>query len=189
MSESNYIRLMLTFTVAVLLSTVLAIFLIDKDKQEVNIDSKVSASLPEPSYYNINTLALKREWCSLVEACRVLAEVGYYEARGQSDMGAIATMFVVMNRVDSGGIFRNQKDIQAVVYKKYQFSYLLDGSMGKAIDYKQLDRMLVLAYDVLHRNVEDVTNGSRYYHADYVAPKWAEHYEYVVTIGNHIFYK
>lgn len=189
MSESNYIKAMWIFTVVVLLSTVLAIFLINKDKQEVNINKKVSVSHSEPSYYNINTLALKRQWCSLVEPCRVLAEVGYYESRGESDMGVVAVMQVVMNRVDSGGVFRNQNDIKSVVYKKHQFSYLLDGSMNNPMDYKQMDRMLVLAYDVMHRNVEDVTRGSTHYHANYVTPRWNKHYKYVTTIGNHIFYK
>ena len=189
MGESNYIKLMWGFTVAVLLSAVLAIFLIDTNKQEVNIDTKGSVRLPEPSFYNIDTLALKRDWCSRVQPCRTLAEVGYYEARGETDMGAIATMQVVMNRVDNGGEFRKQKDIQAVVQKRHQFSYLLDGSMDNPVNYKQMERMLVLAYDVMHRNVEDVTNGSLFYHNHYVAPQWSEHYEYIVTIGNHIFYK
>ena len=98
-------------------------------------------------------------------------------------------MYVVMNRVESGGIFRNQNDIKTVVNKKHQFSYLLDGSMRKAIDYKQMERMLVLAYDVMHNNVGDVTDGSLFYHNHYVTPAWSDHYEYMVTIGNHIFYK
>ena len=189
MSEPKYIKVMWVFTVVVLLTTVLWIFLINKNKQDTNIAANGSTRLPEPFYYNIDTLALKREWCRLVQPCRVLAEVGYYESRGEPDIGAIATMFVVMNRVASGGEFRNQNDIKTVVNKKHQFSYVLDGSMNRPVNCDQMDRMLVLAYDVMHNNVEDVTNGSLYYHSDYVNPRWASYYEYVVTIGGHIFYK
>ena len=56
-------------------------------------------------------------------------------------------------------------------------------------DKEQLNRMMVLAYDVLHNNVGDVTSGALYYHANYVDPYWSKHYEYVITIGNHLFYK
>lgn len=187
--ESNYINAMWGITIVILLTTILGIFLINTNKQDTNIVTKGSTKIPEPYYYNIDTLALKRDWCGRVSHCRVLAEVGYYEARGETDIGAIAVMQVVMNRVEGGGIFRNQNDIQVVVNKKHQFSFKLDGSMDKPIDYKQMDRMLVLAHDVLHRNIGDVTNESLYYHANYVNPRWASYYEYAVTIGNHIFYK
>ena len=189
MSESNYIKVMWGFTVVVLLCTILAIASINKNKQTTNINAKGSVSLSKPSYYNIDTLALKKSWCRHVRPCRTLAEVGYYEARSEDDMGAVAVMQVVMNRVDSGGEFRKQNDIKTVVYRKHQFSYLLDGSRDKPVNYKQLERMLVLAYDVMHGNVGDVTNGSLFYHANYITPTWSEHYKYVVTIGNHIFYK
>lgn len=104
-------------------------------------------------------------------------------------MGVVATMYVVMNRVRSEGVFRNQNDINSVVYKKHQFSYVLDGSRSRPVNYKQMERMYVLAYDVMHKNVQDVTNESLYYHANYVNPKWKNHYEYTVSIGGHIFYK
>jgi len=182
-------KLMWGITVVILLTTILAILLINNKQQDVNIVTKGSTSLSEPSYYSIDTITPKRDWCSRVASCRLLAEVGYYEARGQSDMGVVATMYVVMNRVASDGEFRKQNDIKTVVYKKHQFSYLLDGSMDKPVNYDQMDRMLVLAHDVLHRNIGDVTNGAMYYHANYVSPRWSKHYEYIVTIGDHIFYK
>lgn len=187
--ETNYIKVMWRITVLILLTTLLGIFLINKDQQYTNINAKGSLKPPEPSYFNIDTITPKRQWCSRVDSCRTLAEVGYYEARGETDMGAVATMYVVMNRVESGGEFRSQNNIKAVVYKKHQFSYLLDGSRNRPVNYKQLERMYVLAYDVIHRDIEDVTNGSLYYHASYVSPKWKNHYEYTVSIGRHIFYK
>lgn len=190
MKESNYIKEMRWWVAVVILSTtVLGILSINTKKQQTNTNAKVSVSHSKPSYYNIDTLAWKRDWCSHVDSCRTLAEVGYYEARGETDMGAIATMQVVMNRVDSGGEFRKQNDIKTVVYKRHQFSYVLDGSMKKPVNYKQMERMLILAYDVLHRNIGDVTRGSLFYHTHYVNPKWASYYDYVVTIGNHIFYR
>ncbi len=152
----------------------------DTHIEKISLD-KLFNSFKSPEY--------KIDWCDKRYSCRTLAEVGYYEARGQSDMGAVATMQVVMNRVESRGIFRNQNDVKTVVNKKHQFSFKLDGSMKKPVNYKQMDRMYVLAYDVLHRDIEDVTNGSLYYHASYVSPRWNKHYNYVTTIGDHIFYK
>ena len=35
----------------------------------------------------------------------------------------------------------------------------------------------------------DPTGGALYYHADYVTPWWAQHYEHTVTIENHLWYK
>lgn len=187
--EPSYIKAMRGITVVILLTTILGIFLINKDKQDTNIVTKVSVKLPDPSYFNIDKLAWNQQWCSRVDHCRTLAEVGYYEARSESDMGAVATMYVVMNRVGSQGEFKSQNDIKTVVYKKHQFSYVLDGSRNKPVNYKQMERMYDLAYGVLHRNIDDVTNGGLYYHAHYVNPSWSKHYEYVTTIGNHIFYK
>ena len=68
--------------------------------------------------------------CSWSETCRLLAEVGYYEARSQSGDRAVAgTMFVAMNRLQSGQWGASLRD---VVYAPHQFSYTQDGSLRKA---------------------------------------------------------
>lgn len=53
----------------------------------------------------------------------------------------------------------------------------------------QRDRMYVLAFDVMHDLIVDNTEGSLYYHADYVSPVWRNAVAYTITHQNHIFYK
>lgn len=50
--------------------------------------------------------------------------------------------------------------------------------------------MWVLSYDVLNGLIEDNTNKSLYYYADYVnTPTFAREYEYTITYSQHNFYK
>lgn len=137
------------------------------------------------------SLKEKREWCKKRYNCKLLAEVGYYEARNQHDMGVIAVMYVAINRAKSNHpIFKQQSTLKDVIYKKNQFSYLWDGSTKKGMnDKKQVDRMLVLGYDVLNGLVDSPVEDSLYYHTTQVKPNWSQHYAYTMTVGDHKFYK
>lgn len=137
------------------------------------------------------SLKEKKDWCKKHYNCKLLAEVGYYEARNQHDMGAIAVMYVAINRAKSNHpIFKQQSTLKEVVYKKHQFSYLWDGSVKKGMsDKKQVDRMMVLGYDVLNGLVDSPVEDSLYYHTTQVQPNWSQHYAYTVTVGDHKFYK
>lgn len=138
------------------------------------------------------SLKEKQEWCKQRLQCRTLAEAAFFEAGVLNDAGVISVMSVVMNRVDSQHpIFANQNTIVDVVHKPMQFSYR-NGKQGELHipSKRQRERMWVLAYDKMNGLIEDNTNKSLYYYADYVTtPKFAREYEYTITYSPHNFYK
>ena len=54
---------------------------------------------------------------------------------------------------------------------------------------KAYDLARMVGWGVYHSRVSDPTDGSVYYHADYVAPAWASKKRYYRQIKTHIFYK
>lgn len=51
------------------------------------------------------------------------------------------------------------------------------------------EEILNLVTDILYLDTVDITDGSLYYHAEYVNPWWASHFEVVTKIDRHIFYR
>ena len=124
--------------------------------------------------------------CLRSNSCKKLAEVGYFEARSESDSGVLATMFVVLNRV-SHSAYPNT--IHEVVHQPYQFSYTHDGSLSRGIkEPEQYKRTLRLAYKVLTNKVESVVGEATHYHTTAIRPYWSKSLNYYATIGNHRFY-
>ena len=116
-----------------------------------------------------------------------LAENAYFEAGNQSTKGKIAVTNVVMNRVEDK---RFPKTPCSVVYQRTkrvcQFSWVCEGkkrirSMAQYTDARKV------AEEVYLGNIGDITKGAKFYHANYVNPRW--NLRRVVTIGDHIFYK
>lgn len=133
------------------------------------------------------TLKDKQAWCERDKDCTILAEAAYYEARGESDAGVVSVLHTILNRV----AHQSWPDsVQGVVYKPKHFSYTHDGSMNNGMNNKrQVARMNVLAYDVLHGLVESPVGGSTHYHTTKVNPYWVSDVSYVANVGNHKFYK
>ena len=136
-----------------------------------------------------------------------LAKNVYFEAGNQSTAGRIAVANVTINRVNSdkfpnticevvhqGQYRKSWKDenVLVPVLNKCQFSWWCDGKAdnpyeGDAWDESQL--IALRAYtEWLDNKTLDITDGSMYYHADYVTPYWAKHMIRTVKIGTHIFY-
>ena len=127
----------------------------------------------------------------------------YHEARGESKDGQIAVAFVTLNRVKSNSY---PDTICGVVYQGYnkpswrdetkmvpirhrcQFSWYCDGKPDMVLDFEIYEEIILLAIDVMVNRYEDNTEGSLFYHADYVEPHWAQHMAKTVKIDNHIFY-
>jgi len=124
----------------------------------------------------------------------------YHEARSESELGMSAVAWVTLNRVEHKQYPNSPCE---VVYdavtdnfnnpKKYmcQFSWYCDGKSDKIRNAAMWGKALVIASDILNNfdNYPDPTGGSHMYHANYVNPDWAEDYEKVVNIDNHIFYR
>lgn len=126
------------------------------------------------------------EECSKYRQCRALAEAGYYEARGESDKGVAAVMYVIVNRT----LHKSWPDtIRQVIYQKSQFSYTFDGSLNKKMGSEQKSRMMELAWDVIHGNVKNPIGNATFYHNTSVKPYWALKFKFVGRIGSHLFYE
>ena len=118
-----------------------------------------------------------------------LAENAYFEAGNQSQKGKVAVTNVVMNRVKDG---RFPSTPCGVVKQKSggvcQFSWVCEGKK-RIHDFKMFADARKAAEDVYLKNIGDVTRGAKFYHADYVRPRWASVFERTRIIGDHIFYK
>lgn len=116
-----------------------------------------------------------------------LTDNAYYEAGNQAFKGKIAVTNVVMNRVADK---RFPQSPCAVVYQKWrgmcQFSWtcIKNRRIQSVKQYADARKAAIQVY--LH-NVSDITNGAKFYHANYVNPRWP--YHKVKTIGDHIFYR
>jgi len=144
--------------------------------------------IEEDTFYAAGTtLKDKQDWCNKDKDCTILAEAAYYESRGETDAGVVSVMHTILNRVAHKAW---PDSVQAVVYQNKQFSYTHDGSMKYGMkNRKQVARMSVLAYDVIHGLVESPVGRSTHYHSTKVNPYWVTDVEYVADVGNHIFYK
>jgi len=121
----------------------------------------------------------------------------YHESASESDLGKIAVAMVVLNRVDSPE-FPNT--ICGVVHQPSrnpenergcQFSWTCDGKPDNIRSYETYQAILSLSKDILRSRDKftDIVDGALYYHADYVKPSWAKHFDRVTKIDRHIFYK
>ena len=146
----------------------------------------------------INILPLKPKYSELTKDTQkqvtCLAQNIYFEALNEPLEGKKAVAFVTFNRVRSG----YGDNICDVVKQKTgtvcQFSWYCDTkftsrmlTIGDTLlynDIMDLSIRLIFNSDKIH----DVTNGSTYYHADYVNPNWVKLKKETV-IGRHIFYK
>lgn len=130
-----------------------------------------------------------------------LALNSYYEARSESVAGQVAVAQVVMNRVKSnkfpnticeviqhGKTRINWKGNVVPVLNQCHFSWWCDGKSDIPVDVRTYHSILDLVTDILYLDTVDITEGSLYYHADYVTPYWAPSFEMVTKIDRHIFY-
>jgi N-acetylmuramoyl-L-alanine amidase len=120
------------------------------------------------------------------EQVECLAKNVYFEARGESQAGQIAVANVTMNRVSSKHFPNTVCD---VVWEPKQFSWTHDGKSDTPGDSAKYKDIYKLAKKVYNNQVIDITEGSTFYHADYVNPSWNQAMDRVTKIGTHIFYK
>lgn len=128
----------------------------------------------------------------------------FHEARGESEEAQIAVAHVTLNRVNSsrfpdsicGVVKQARRDSQGrLIRHKCQFSWFCDGKSDEIADnvieqraWRRAKRLAETAI-AWHEVGEDFSHGALFYHADYVSPYWADTFEPVVTIDQHIFYK
>lgn len=150
-----------------------------------------------------------------VDEMHCLAKNIYFEARGEMIRGKIAVANVTMNRVASSNYpntlcgvvyqakyskwWQEHKGRLVPIRNQCQFSWYCDGksdrlylttSSGTVIK----DNMnawidsVHIAEEAIRGNLNDITQGALWYHADFVQPYWSTHYKEVTKVGAHIFY-
>lgn len=132
-----------------------------------------------------------------------LAQNIYFEAGNQPFAGKMAVANVTLNRVNDLQFPNTICDVvyqSAAYYKSWtgetipqrgmcQFSWYCDGKSDEPKDSVTWIESIRIADIALESSNFDITEGSLWYHADYIHPYWADHLTYVLQIENHIFYK
>ena len=134
------------------------------------------------------------ERATLAPEIRLLAAIGYGEARGEADRGQAAVMHVALNRLDAG---RWGDTVEAVVFHDAQFSALngSDKNLRKITREALTDgghewqRSVRIAQAVFSGKIKDPTGGALFYHERTISPGWARGVNAVARIGNHVFYR
>jgi spore germination cell wall hydrolase CwlJ-like protein len=156
-------------------------------------ESNLLERLPASIEVTASPLALTRAHRAAEAEC--LAEVMYYEARGEGVQGQKAVAEVVLQRTKSASYPDN---VCGVVYegaqagrRDCQFSFACDGTLRRARDAGAWSRVRVLAERIMTGDVKlsGVTHNAIAYHNVDVAPAWAEGMIKTAEIGNHVFYK
>jgi spore germination cell wall hydrolase CwlJ-like protein len=133
-------------------------------------------------------LPTKKPLAACKNACKLLAEAAYYEARGEGDKGMLAVMSVVNARAEHSSR-RWPNTIEGVVKQRCEFSYRCDGSMKRRKDPIQWERAEKLAWWYMNTK-HDVGFVAHYYHKKGIdrIPKFSQTEKYVGRVGNHVFY-
>ena len=138
-------------------------------------------------------VAAPAEGADRFEELYCLAKNIYFESRNQPKLGQVAVGQVTMNRVNSP---RFPNSVCEVVKQggekrnRCQFSLYCDGKEDDPEGGAAWDESVYLALLIYSEEFTiDVTEGALWYHATYVSPSWAEHYEKTVRINEHIFYR
>src|SRR6185437_4176851 len=129
----------------------------------------------------------------LLSEHRCLAQVMYYEARGEGEQGERAVAEVVFDRLAQGSHGDTLCDVvfEGAGKTFCQFTFACDGSMRKAREPEAWRAAQVLAARLMVGELSQLNGirGATNYHATYVHPYWAQRFEKIAKIGNHIFYK
>jgi spore germination cell wall hydrolase CwlJ-like protein len=120
-----------------------------------------------------------------------LTQAVYYEAGFEPAEGRRAVAQVVLNRLRHPAF---PKSVCGVVYQgsgsaTCQFTFVCDGALYRAPALGAWREAETIARAALAGYVEPSVGESTFYHADYVAPRWAPLLAKVAQIGQHIFYR
>ena len=131
---------------------------------------------------------LRAVWCKTHTECSLMAENLVYEARSESEKGAVAVAYVVLQRAEAK---RWPDTIRGVIMHKCDFSWTCQKPQRKITE-KDWTRAYEISYNVLHGKVENPFPGAdHYYNPRKVkrVPHWARVYKLVGVVDQHRFYK
>ncbi len=154
---------------------------------------RARAALPDSVFITASPLALAQKQTAAQAEC--LAEVMYYEARGEGIEGEKAVAEVVLQRtrerdypstvcgVTYDGVQPDRRDCQ--------FSFACDDTLRRPKDRYAWQRVRLLAEKILTGVVRlsGQTGQAVAYHNVDVTPGWAQTMLKTAQIGNHVFYR
>lgn len=124
--------------------------------------------------------------CKQWKECSSLARAVVYEARGESAIGQAAVAHVILNRKQHPDF---PDTIPSVIKQPKQFSFYGYEWKQKAPRKQDWDNAYSISYDVLTGTLEDTSMNSTFYARNDIPANKLGNVEYVVTIGNHTFYR
>ena len=124
--------------------------------------------------------------CKQWKECSSLARAVVYEARGESAIGQAAVAHVILNRSQHPDF---PDSIPSVIKQPKQFSFYGYEWKQKAPRKQDWDNAYSISYDVLTGTLEDTSMNSTFYARNDIPANKLGNVEYVVTIGNHTFYR
>ena len=154
---------------------------------------RARAALPDSVFVTGSPVALAQKQTAAQAEC--LAEVMYYEARGEGVEGEKAVAEVVLQRTRTNDY---PSTVCGVTYdgvqpdrRDCQFSFACDGTLRRPKDGYAWQRVRLLADKILTGVVRlsGQTGHAVAYHNVDVAPAWAQTMLKTAQIGNHVFYK
>lgn len=140
-----------------------------------------------------------KHWANKTDFQCMIANL-YFEARGEGTEGMKAVAKVTMNRVKSK---RYPGTICGVVFQRKQFSWthqqkwktidkIMQGNVSKlrGKDLQAYKNAVIIASSAVENKLNiSKLDGSMFYHALYVKPKWARKMHKVAVVGTHVFYR
>jgi hypothetical protein len=125
-----------------------------------------------------------------------MAEVMYFEARGEGKEGMLAVGYVVMNRTMNPqfpntvcGVVRQGKHVKGKPVKnRCQFSWYCDNKPDIIKDKEAYEIALEFAASIFTGESSNPVGKSTHFHATYVRPRWSRIFMVVRRVGKHIFY-
>lgn len=145
-------------------------------------NNRVSSELPVIVHTDADKAILCKAWKECEEMSRALV----YEARGEGREGMKAVAFVIQNRAEHD---KWPNTVAEVIHQPKQFSFLSDWDKQRTPSQKDWTTARAVAYNVLHKRVEDITGGATHYTEKSVQRSWMKNLELVGVIGRHKFFK
>jgi spore germination cell wall hydrolase CwlJ-like protein len=158
---------------------------------EVSQDLEPAAAVTEPmKAMTAQPSLVETQMAGLESEENCLADVMYFEARGDGARGEEAVAEVVLNRTHDGkyptsicGVVR-----QGLASGSCQFSYVCDPHAHREAAAWAAARRLASEIMNGYRQLDDITGGATSYHATYVEPGWTDMVE-TARIGSHVFFR
>ena len=126
--------------------------------------------------------------CLSDNMCKYLAEAGYFESKGESNVGVEAVMFVVLQRVADEKRWPNT--VKGVLRQPAQFSYVSDGRLERGVvEKKRYKEIMVIAHKVLNGDTINPVPKANHFHTTKLKRAWTKNMRVVAVIGNHVFFE